>query len=81
LPQPLSAATYEFLDDVSSIVVPLVAPHTPMAPPSPASLPVHRTRSTSDIHVPPREWLNLHASINMYSSVPSSTRAALKDPN
>jgi hypothetical protein len=25
--------------------------------------------------------LNLHASVNLYAPVPSSTRAALKDPN
>jgi hypothetical protein len=44
-------------------------------------LPVHRTRSTSGIHVPPHERLNLHASVNRYSPVPSSARAVLKDPN
>jgi hypothetical protein len=38
-------------------------------------------RSTSGIHVPPRERLNLHASVNRYSLVLSSVRAALKDPN
>jgi hypothetical protein len=42
---------------------------------------VHRTRSTSGIHVPPRERLNLHVSVNRYSPVPSSARVALKDPN
>jgi hypothetical protein len=35
LPQPPSAVTYKFLDDVPSIVVPPVAPHTLMVPPSP----------------------------------------------
>jgi histone deacetylase 1/2 len=35
-PQPPSAATYEFLDDVPFIVIPSVASHTPTAPPSPA---------------------------------------------
>jgi histone deacetylase 1/2 len=100
-PQPSSAATYEFLDDVPSIVVPPVVPHnptglplpppspppspTPSPPPSPAHAPspapVHRTRSTSDIHVPPRERLNLHVSVNRYSPAPSSARVALKDPN
>jgi hypothetical protein len=42
---------------------------------------MHHTRSTSGIHVPPRERLNLHVSVNRYSPVPSSARAALKDPN
>jgi hypothetical protein len=42
---------------------------------------MHRTRSTSGIHVSPREQLNLHASVNRYSPVPSSACVALKDPN
>jgi histone deacetylase 1/2 len=109
--QPPSTATYEFLDDAQTIVVPPSVPHTPTPlrspkpflapsplhprcpcrrprpspPPSPvlsrSPPPVHRTHSTSGIPVlPPREWLNLHGSVNRYSPVPS-TRAALKDPN
>jgi hypothetical protein len=37
--QPLSDATYEFLDDIPSIIVLLIAPHTPTAPPSLAPFP------------------------------------------
>ena len=71
-PQPPTAASYEFLDDVPPLPVmlphapavhapspppspqaptPPLVPSPPPAPPSPP--PVHRTRSTSSVRVPP----------------------------
>jgi hypothetical protein len=87
-PQPSSTATYEFLDDVPSIVVPPVAPHNPTGPPSPtpspppspahapSPAPVHCTRSASGSMSHPLSGLTYR-----YSPVRSSARAALKDPN
>jgi hypothetical protein len=51
----------------------LRSPAPPLAPSlqlSPAPSPVHHTRNIFSIHVPPREHLNLHASVNTYSTVP-----------